>query len=403
MDHHRGGLQPWIVYDVQCALAGGHRGQRHPDRLRHLVGGVPRPRGDRIPHLAAARHSPLPPEAAGPPESPVRLGRSAAYVPVTFILAGMAAYTVSASEGCWTLLTVSPRLDGAVPATLLGWCQPSARDGPAHTSRLIFDRGVLDSILRSRSARSPQPCAAPLLITAIRMVRALRGVADDSQPENLLRSPRCSTPVGRARTQSRVPWQRGGQPGDLVRLSPAPVTSVSLAVASPGTWRRSSSPPSLRCATAMPRSAAGFPAASLLAGACPRRTRPGPGCPMSGSGLDLTKGAALALVCVSARPAAHAHLAAGRPGSGLPGSRRRSRSRGGDRLGGGAGARFLPAWPRAAAASESTLASASVVSVGCGSPCVRHSACLFAIFLRGRLDTPSAPERHGHAAARRPG
>jgi hypothetical protein len=34
---------------------GGHRGQRHPDRLRHPRGGLRHPRRDRLRHLAAAR------------------------------------------------------------------------------------------------------------------------------------------------------------------------------------------------------------------------------------------------------------------------------------------------------------------------------------------------------------
>src|SRR3984957_11934140 len=119
-----------------------------------------------------------------------------AYVPVAFILAGMAAYTVLAGAdfgaGLWTLLTIGP-LGG--PGGQRGRDQARHAMGPVWEANhvwLIFVLVVCWTAYPVAFGSITSTLAAPLLIAAIGIIfrgaaYALRGVADTSRAaENLL-------------------------------------------------------------------------------------------------------------------------------------------------------------------------------------------------------------------------
>jgi cytochrome d ubiquinol oxidase subunit II len=171
-----------------------------------------------------------------------------AYVPVAFILAGMAAYTVLAGAdfgaGLWTLLTAGP-LGG--PAGHRVRDQARHAMGPVWEANhvwLIFVLVVCWTAYPVAFGSVTSTLAAPLLIAAIGIIfrgaaYALRGVADSTRAarwaENLFAVSSVLTPfalgtaVG-AIAVGRVPV--GNAAGNLVTswLSPAPVLVGALAV-----------------------------------------------------------------------------------------------------------------------------------------------------------------------------
>jgi cytochrome d ubiquinol oxidase subunit II len=331
-----------------------------------------------------------------------------AYVPVAFILAGMAAYTVLAGAdfgaGLWTLLAVSPRLTGGPNGQRV---RDQARHamGPVWEANhvwLIFALVVCWTAYPVAFGSITSTLAAPLLIAAIGIIfrgaaYALRGVADTSRgAENLLGLSSVLTPfalgtaVG-AIAVGRVPV--GNAAGNQLTswLSPAPVLVGALAVAFSGYLAAVFlAADSVRYGDAA--LAAGFRRRALLAGVLSGALALAGLLVMRSSGLDLTNGAALAFVCVSATAGlatlalcfvsrfglarltaalAVAAVVAGWAAAQAP--------------------RFLPGMTvTQAAAGDSTLVPL-VIAVCCGlAVLVPSLALLFALFLRGRLDTPEA-------------
>jgi len=339
-----------------------------------------------------------------------------AYVPVGFILAGMAAYTVLAGAdfgaGLWTLLTVSPRLTGA-PGGQRVRDQARHAMGPVWEANhvwLIFVLVVCWTAYPVAFGSITSTLAAPLLIAAIGIIfrgaaYALRGVADTSRAaENLLGLSSVLTPfalgtaVG-AIAVGRVPV--GNAAGNQLTswLSPAPVLIGVLAVAFSGYLAAVFlAADSVRYGDAA--LAAGFRRRALLAGALSGALALA-GLPvMRGSGLDLTKGAALALVCVSG--------AAGLATLALCWASRFGLARLTAALAVAAvvvawaaaqAPRFLPGMTVTQAAAGMSTLVALVITVCCGlAVLVPSLALLFVLFLRGRLDTPES-----HAPGEAPG
>jgi len=332
--------------------------------------------------------------------------RTVAYVPVAFILAGMAAYTVLAGAdfgaGLWTLLTAGP-LGG--PGGQRVRDQARHAMGPVWEANhvwLIFVLVVCWTAYPVAFGSITSTLAAPLLIAAIGIIfrgaaYALRGVADTSRAaENLLGLSSVLTPfalgtaVG-AIAVGRVPV--GNAAGNLVTswLSPAPVLIGVLAVAFSGYLAAVFlAADSVRYGAAA--LAAGFRRRALLAGVLSGALALAGLLVMRGSGLDLTKGAALALVCVSG--------AAGLATLALCWASRFGLARLTAAL---AVAAVVVGWAAAqaprllpgmtvtqAAAGMSTLV-ALVIAVCCGlAVLVPSLALLFTLFLRGRLDTPES-------------
>jgi cytochrome bd ubiquinol oxidase subunit II len=266
--------------------------------------------------------------------------------------------------------------------------------------------------------------AAPLLIAAIGIILrgaayALRSVADTTSAigaaENLLGISSVITPfalgtaVGAIAT-GRVPV--GNAAGNPVTswLAPAPVLVGVLAVAFSGYLAAVFlAADSVRYAE--PDLAAAFRRRALAAGIVSGALALAGLLVMRGSGLNLTRGAALTLVCVSgvAGLATLALCWASRFGL----ARLTAALAVAAVVGGWAAAqapRFLPGMTVVqAAAGRSTLV-ALVIAVGCGLVVLIPSlALLFTLFLRGRLDTPEshapgeipvAPASAGEAAAR---
>jgi cytochrome bd ubiquinol oxidase subunit II len=329
-----------------------------------------------------------------------------AYAPVAFILAGMAAYTVLAGAdfgaGLWTLLTAGP---------WGGLAGQRVRDHARHAMGpvweanhvwLIFVLVVCWTAYPVAFGSITSTLAAPLLLAAIGIIfrgaaYALRGVADSSRAaENLLGLSSVLTPfalgtaVG-AIAVGRVPV--GNAAGNLLTswLSPAPVLVGALAVAFSGYLAAVYlAADALRYAE--PELAAFFRRRALLAGVLSGGLALAGLLVIRGSGLDLTKGTALALVCVSgvaglttlalcwasrfglARLTAALAVAAVVVGWAVAQA-----------------PRFLPGMTVAqAAAGEATLV-ALVIAVACGAVLLVPSlALLFTLFLRGRLDTPES-------------
>jgi cytochrome bd ubiquinol oxidase subunit II len=327
-----------------------------------------------------------------------------AYVPVAFMLAGMAAYTVLAGAdfgaGLWTLLSFGPSgqrvRDQARHAMGPVW--------EANHVWLIFVLVVGWTAYPVAFGSIASTLAVPLLIAAIGIILrgaayALRGVADSSRAaENLFAVSSVLTPfalgtaVG-AIAVGRVPV--GNAAGDLVTswLAPAPVLVGALAVAFSGYLAAVFlAADSLRYSSES--LARLFRARALVAGLVSGGLALAGLFVMRGAGLDLTQGAPLVLVCVSgvaglgtialcwlslfslARLTAALAVAAvvvGWAAAQAP--------------------RFLPGMTLTqAAAGRSTLV-AVVVAVICGSAVLVPSlVLLFTLFLRGRLDVP---ESHG--------
>jgi len=337
-----------------------------------------------------------------------------AYVPVTFILAGMAAYTVLAGAdfgaGLWTLLTVSPRRAGG-PAGQRVRDQARHAMGPVWEANhvwLVFVLVVCWTAYPVAFGSITSTLAAPLLIAAIGIIfrgaaYALRGVADTSRAaENLLGLSSVLTPfalgtaVG-AIAVGRVPV--GNAAGNLVTswLSPAPVLVGALAVAFSGYLAAVYlAADSVRYGEA--DLAAGFRRRALLAGVVSGGLALAGLLVMSDAGLNLTHGAALILVCVSG--------AAGLATLALCWASRFGLARLTAAL---AVAAVVVGWAAAqaprllpgmtvtqAAAGKSTLV-ALLIAIGGGLVVLVPSlALLYALFLRGRLDTT---ESHAPGAA----
>src|SRR5579863_4542420 len=327
-----------------------------------------------------------------------------AYVPVAFILAGMAAYTVLAGAdfgaGLWTLLTVGP-LGG--PGGQRVRDQARHAMGPVWEANhvwLIFVLAVCWTAYPVAFGSITSTLAAPLLIAATGIIfrgaaYALRGVADTSRAaENLLGLSSVLTPFALGTAVGAVAVGRvpvGNAAGNQLTswLSPAPVLVGTLAVAFSGYLAAVFlAADSVRYGNAA--LAAAFRRRALLAGALSGALALAGLLVMRGSGLDLTRGAALALVCVSG--------AAGLATLALCWASRFGLARLTAALAvaavvvGWAAAqapRFLPGMTvTQAAAGRSTLV-ALVIAVACGAVVLVPSlALLYALFLQGRLDTP---------------
>jgi cytochrome bd ubiquinol oxidase subunit II len=344
-----------------------------------------------------------------------------AYVPVAFILAGMAAYTVLAGAdfgaGLWTLLALGP-------ARRSGPSRQRIRDQARHAMGpvweanhvwLIFVLVVCWTAYPVAFGSIASTLAAPLLIAAIGIILrgaayALRSVADASgaarRAENLLGISSVITPfalgtaVGAIAT-GRVPV--GNAAGNLVTswLAPAPVLVGVLAVAFSGYLAAVFlAADSVRYAE--PDLAAAFRRRALLAGLASGVLALAGLLVMRGSGLDLTRGAALALVCLSGVAGLATLVLSWRSRFGL--ARLTAALAVAAVVVGWAAAqapRFLPGMTvTQAAAGQSTLV-ALVIAVACGSAILLPSlALLYGLFLRGRLDTP---ESHGPGDPYSPG
>ena len=181
------GRQPWIVYDVMRVDAAVTGASDIPIgygtlSVVYVILGV-------IVFLMLRRLArvPLPPDVAVP-GSRARGGRSVAYVPVAFILAGMTAYTVLAGAdfgaGLWTLLAVGRSASAR-----------RLRDEARHAMGPVWEANHVWLIFVLVIAWTAYPVAygsitstlaAPLLIAAIGIIfrgaaYALRGALDESR------------------------------------------------------------------------------------------------------------------------------------------------------------------------------------------------------------------------------
>jgi cytochrome d ubiquinol oxidase subunit II len=338
-----------------------------------------------------------------------------AYVPVAFMLAGMTAYTVLAGAdfgaGLWTLLAVGRSASAR-----------RLRDEARHAMGPVWEANHVWLIFVLVIAWTAYPVAygsitstlaAPLLIAAIGIIfrgaaYALRGALDESRlAEYLFALSSVLTPfalgtaIGAIAT-GRVPV--GNALGNPVTswLNPASVLIGALAVVFSGYLAAVylAADSRRRSKAAAVAGAGGGGDDRMLADAFRRRAlAAGLVCGalalagllvMRRSGLNLTHGAALALVCVSAgaglatlllcwwyrfelaRVTAALAVAAVVVGWAA-----------------GQAPRFLPGLSVVqAAASRSTLV-ALIIAVGCGAVVLVPSlALLFTLYLRGRLDTP---------------
>jgi cytochrome bd ubiquinol oxidase subunit II len=344
-----------------------------------------------------------------------------AYVPVAFILAGMTAYTVLAGAdfgaGLWTLLAVG----GSARARRI-------RDEARHAMGPVWEANHVWLIFVLVIAWTAYPVAygsitstlaAPLLIAAIGIIfrgaaYALRGALDGSRlAEYLFALSSVLTPFALGTAVGAIAIGRvpvGNALGNPVTswLNPACVLIGALAVVFSGYLaavylaadsRRHSKSAGTdgddgTLAEAFRRRAL---AAGLVCGALALAGL----LVMRNSGLNLTHGAALALVCVSAaaglatlllcwwyrfelaRVTAALAVAAVVVGWGA-----------------GQAPRFLPGLTVAqAAASRSTLV-ALIIAVGCGAVVLVPSlALLFTLYLHGRLDTPEQAAAPGPTPA----
>jgi cytochrome d ubiquinol oxidase subunit II len=341
-----------------------------------------------------------------------------AYVPVAFILAGMTAYTVLAGAdfgaGLWTLLSPGSSAHAR-----------RIRDEARHAMGPVWEANHVWLIFVLVVAWTAYPVAygsitstlaAPLLIAAIGIIfrgaaYALRGVADGSRSaeylfalSSVLTPFALGTAVGAIAT-GRVPV--GNAAGNPVTswLNPASVLIGALAIAFSGylaaVYLAADSAREAHEAGAGGTGDAGaavvdraladaFRRRALLAGAVSGALALAGLLVMRHSGLNLTHGVALALVCVSAVAGLStlllcwgyrfelARLTAALAVAAVV-------------VGWAAGQapRFLPGMTVVqAAASESTLL-ALVIAVACGSVVLIPSlALLFSLYLRGRLYLP---------------
>jgi cytochrome bd ubiquinol oxidase subunit II len=321
----------------------------------------------------------------------------------------MAAYTVLAGAdfgaGLWTLLTAGP-LGRAAGHQVRDQARHAM--GPVWEANhvwLIFVLVVCWTAYPVAFGSITSTLAAPLLIAAIGIIfrgaaYALRGVADSSRAarwaENLFAVSSAITPfalgtVVGAIAVGRVP--AGNAAGNLVTswLSPAPVLVGALAVVFSGYLAAVFlAADSLRYGENS--LAAAFRRRALAAGVLSGALALAGLLVMRGSGLDLTKGAALVLVCVSgvAGLATLALCLGARFGL----ARLTAALAVAAVVVGWAAAqapRFLPGMTvTQAAAGRSTLV-ALVIAVGCGAAVLVPSLILlFTLFLRGQLDTPES-------------
>ncbi len=331
-----------------------------------------------------------------------------AYVPVAFILAGMAAYTVLAGAdfgaGLWTLLAFGPSghrvRDQARHAMGPVW--------EANHVWLIFVLVVCWTAYPVAFGSIMSTLSAPLLIAAIGIIfrgaaYALRGVVDASRAaENLLGLSSVLTPFALGTAVGAIALGRvpvGNAAGNLVTswLSPAPVLIGALAVAfSAYLAAVFLAADSLRYAEAA--LAELFRRRALAAGVVSGGLALAGLLVMRGAGLNLTRGAALGLVCVSGVAGLATLALCWRSRFGL--ARLTAALAVAAVVVGWAAAqapRFLPGMTVTQAAADHATLVALVVAVACGSVVLIPSlALLFTLFLRGRLDTP---EQHAPGGA----
>jgi cytochrome bd ubiquinol oxidase subunit II len=334
-----------------------------------------------------------------------------AYVPIAFILAGMAAYTVLAGAdfgaGLWTLLSFAPSGRSGPPGQRI---RDQARHamGPVWEANhvwLIFVLVVCWTAYPVAYGSITSTLAAPLLIAAIGIILrgaayALRSVADTAAAtpaaENLLGVSSVITPfalgtaVGAIAT-GRVPV--GNAAGNLVTswLAPAPVLIGVLAVAFSGYLAAVFlAADSVRYAE--PDLAAAFRRRALAAGVASGGLALAGLLVIRGSGLDLTRGAALGLVCVSGVAGLATIVLCWASRFGL--ARLTAALAVAAVVVGWAAAqapRFLPSMTVTQAAAGDTTLVALVIAVVCGCVVLVPSlAFLFTLFLRGQLDTPES-------------
>jgi cytochrome d ubiquinol oxidase subunit II len=333
-----------------------------------------------------------------------------AYVPVAFMLAGMTAYTVLAGAdfgaGLWTLLAVG----GSARAQRI---RDEARHamGPVWEANhvwLIFVLVVCWTAYPVAFGSIASTLAAPLLIAAIGIIfrgaaYALRGVADSSQAaENLLGFSSVLTPFALGTAVGAVAVGHvpvGNAAGNQVTswLSPAPVLVGALAVVFSGYLAAVYlAADSLRYAD--PELAALFRRRALLAGVLSGGLALAGLLVMRGSGLNLTHGAALALVCVSGVAGLATLVLCWASRFGL--ARLTAALAVAAVVVGWAAAqapRFLPGMTVTQAAAGNSTLVALVIAVGCGAVVLVPSlVLLYTLFLQGRLDTP---ESHGPGEA----
>jgi cytochrome bd ubiquinol oxidase subunit II len=338
-----------------------------------------------------------------------------AYVPVAFMLAGMAAYTVLAGAdfgaGLWSLLAVR-RLGEPSAARIRDQARHAM--GPVWEANhvwLIFVLVVCWTAYPVAFASIASTLAAPLLLAGVGIIfrgaaYALRGQGTSRAAESLFAVSSVLTPfalgtaVGAVAT-GRVPVGNalGGEVSSW--LNPPSVLIGTLAVVFSGYLAAVYlAADSVRYG--QPDLSEAFRRRALLAGLVSGALALAGLLVMRGSGLDLTRGAALILVCVSAAAGlatlvlcwrsrfSLARLTAGLAVAAVV-------------LGWAAAQtpRFLPGLtvPQAAA-GRSTLV-ALIVSVTFGSVILIPSlVLLYTLFLHGRLDTPEshAPDEAPHAA-----
>jgi cytochrome bd ubiquinol oxidase subunit II len=347
-----------------------------------------------------------------------------AYVPVAFILAGMTAYTVLAGAdfgaGLWTLLAFG----GSAGARRI---RDEARHamGPVWEANhvwLVFVLVVAWTAYPVAYGSITSTLAAPLLIAAIGIIfrgaaYALRGVADGSRSaeylfalSSVLTPFALGTAIG-AIAIGRVPV--GNAAGNPVTswLNPACVLIGALAVVFSGYLAAVYlAADSLRHsreadADAYDRALANaFRRRALASGlVCGALALAGL-LVMRHSGLNLTHGVALALVCVSAAAGLATLLLCWRYRFELA-RVTAALAVAAVVVGWAAGQapRFLPGLTVVqAAASRSTLL-ALIIAVACGAVVLIPSlALLFTLYLRGRLDTPEHPAPAGVVPAAAP-
>jgi cytochrome d ubiquinol oxidase subunit II len=336
-----------------------------------------------------------------------------AYVPVALMLAGMAAYTVLAGAdfgaGLWTLLASGP---GAART------RAEARHamGPVWEANhvwLIFVLVICWTGYPVAFGSIASTLALPLTMAAVGIIfrgaaYALRGQGESRVAENLFALSSVATPfalgtITGAIATGRVPV--GNAAGNLVTswLNPASIVIGVLAVAFSGYLaavflaadsRRHPNQAQAAVLTAYFRRralAAGVACGALaLAGLLVMRH----------FGLDLTRGLALAMVCVSAVAGLATMALCWRSRFGL--ARLSAALAVAAVVAGWAAAqapRMLPGMTITQAAAGSATLVALTVAVACGAVFLIPSlALLYALLLRGRLDAPEGSGVGGAAA-----
>jgi cytochrome bd ubiquinol oxidase subunit II len=334
-----------------------------------------------------------------------------AYVPVAFILAGIAAYTVLAGAdfgaGVWTLIAFVPSGRSGPPSQRL---RDQARHamGPVWEANhvwLIFVLVVTWTAYPVAYGSIASTLAVPLLIAAVGIVLrgaayALRSVADSSASartaENLLGVSSVITPFALGTALGAIATGRvpvGNAAGNLVTswLAPAPVLVGVLAVAFSGYLAAVFlAADSVRYAE--PDLAEAFRRRALAAGVVSGGLALAGLFVLRNSGLDLTRGAALALVIVSGVAGLATLVLCGTGRFGL--ARLTAALAVAAVVVGWAVAqepRFLPGMTVTQAAAGSATLLAVVIVVAAGLAVLLPSlGLLYTLFLRGHLDTPES-------------